>query len=143
MEDEKVPDQLYVRTIDEAYEMIKGNGNITWLYAIPIGMIYVFSPVYIIPFMKQIPEIEWSTDFGKSWSACSREYVWSNQSNVNYKYDYNSIDTVNNWITKIDLIWITDFKIGLLGTLFFIGWVLGSATLLSLGDIIKEFLFSY
>ena len=136
VEEDQIFGNVELRNVDDALEKIKGNNRFTWLYAAPIGLIYAFSPVYLIPYMKQIPTVEWSFNGGITYSSWSKDYACSNHSNLNYKYDYNSLNTVDNWITKIDLIWITDFQIGLLGTLFFLGWMVGAATLLSLGDII-------
>ena len=86
--------------------------------------------------MKQIPAVEWSFNGGITWSSWTKDYVWSGHSTAAYRYNYDSISTVDNWITKMDLIWISDFQIGFLGTIFFVGWVVGAATLWVLGDFI-------
>ena len=136
VEEDQIMVNVELRNVDDAFEKIQGNNKFTWLYAAPIGLIYAFSPVYIIPYMKQIPAVEWSFNGGITWSSWTKDYVWSIHSTATYRYDYSSLSTIENWITKMDLLCITDFQIGLLGTLFFLGWVIGAATLLSLGDII-------
>ena len=45
-------------SVDEVYEKIKGNMRFTWYFAAAVGMVYAFSPMYIIPIMKQIPAME-------------------------------------------------------------------------------------
>ena len=103
--------------------------------AVPIGLIYSFSPVYFIPYMKQIPEVEWSFDGGGTWEYWSRDYICNINKGADYRYDYDSIDTVHNWMTKMDLICLSDSQIGIFGTLFFLGWVIGAVSLLGMGDI--------
>ena len=51
-------DNLYLQSVDDVYDKIRGNNRFTWFYAIPIGLVYVLTPVYVIPYMKQIPSLQ-------------------------------------------------------------------------------------
>jgi MFS family permease len=54
-----------------------------------------------------------------------------------YKYNFDgNRETVHNWITNMDLTCISGFQLGLFGSLYFVGFVIGALTLLRLGDII-------
>jgi len=54
---------------------------------------------------------------------------------MNYRVDEGSNETLHNWITSLDLLCTSNFKLGLFGSLYFVGFVVGAITLLRLGDI--------
>lgn len=53
-----------------------------------------------------------------------------------YKVDTNDEKYLHNWMSEYDQWCTADYKIGLFGTVFFIGYVLGSLTFLPLADYI-------
>ena len=74
-----------VKNVDDAYDKIRGNGRFTFYYAAIIGLIYVWTPVYVIPFMKQIPEMEWTNNGGISWTTWSKEFLWKERQSLSYR----------------------------------------------------------
>ena len=54
---------------------------------------------------------------------------------MKYKIDYDSPETVKNWITSMDLVCEESFQIGMFGSLYFIGLFLGSAVFVRLADL--------
>jgi MFS family permease len=54
-----------------------------------------------------------------------------------YQYNFDGDrETFHNWMTNMDLTCISSFHLGLFGSLYFVGYVIGTLTLLRLGDII-------
>lgn len=54
---------------------------------------------------------------------------------IEYKVDYDSNETITNWITMMDLVCAPDYKIGLFGSLYFIGFFVGCAFFMRFADI--------
>ena len=82
-----------------------------------------------------MPIFECSYNNSMKWSQCSSATVCSGNSNLQYHVDYDSNLTIQNWITSMNLEWLSKFKLGLFGSLYFVGFWFGSLTLLRLGDI--------
>ena len=72
------------------------------------------------------------TKSGK-WASCSKREIWT--ANVDYRVDWNSEYTINNIMTELDLIWESDFRIGFLGSIVFLGFLLSSFTIMPTPDI--------
>ena len=52
-----------------------------------------------------------------------------------YRYNTDSMYTISNWITSMNIEWIPEYRIGLFGSLFFVGFCIGATTLLRIADI--------
>lgn len=52
-----------------------------------------------------------------------------------FRYNKNSLETVENWVTKFNMICSKPFSVALFGALYFVGFVLGSVIILPLADI--------
>ena len=70
---ESVKQDENVETVDEVYEIIKGNNNFGWFYALPLGLGYSLSLAYITPYLKQIPALMCSDGIHEF--TCSRQYA--------------------------------------------------------------------
>ena len=121
--------------VDGIYTKISGNGRFNWLFAFPVGFGYWFGLGYMIPFLTLMPKFEWSFNGGLSWYQCDSVDVCSGNANLLYHVNNNSNFTIQNWITRMNLYWISKFELGLFGSLYFLGFVFGALTLLRLGDI--------
>ena len=54
-----------------------------------------------------------------------------------YQYNFDGDrETIHNWMTNMDLTCISNIQLGLFGSIYFLGFVFGTMTLLRLGDII-------
>jgi MFS family permease len=89
---------------------------------------------YSIPFLVKVPALLWRQNKNDSWEdwdqdeACDGSYF-------DYKVNHSSHETVTNWVTSMNLIWAEDYKVGLFGTLYFLGFFIGSAFLLRYADL--------
>ena len=135
---EKSKKNLENRGIDEIYNKINGNGKFDWLIAFPVGIGYCMSLTYLVPFMTKLPTPLWiginsdGEEYTWNWSTqeiCSSDY------RPFYIFDQTSSTTFTNWITKLNLLCISDFNLGLFGSFYIAGFVFGALTLLRLGDI--------
>ena len=95
--------------------------------------------INILSYLTQTPEIECS---GISKDACTVEKICQNGSQIsNWQIADQSL---NNWLTRLDLICAPSWKVGLLGSSFFIGWCLTMLWLPRLSDVKgRWFMFTY
>ena len=101
-------------TLDEVYKATEGN-NKFGIYVTILAMIHGYLSMlsYSIPFLTKFPEM-----------SCKEASC----------VDYNSPNTLHNWITNMHLYTTSSFKLGLIGSSFFVGYLLGSVTFLRLPD---------
>ena len=52
-----------------------------------------------------------------------------------FEPDYDSVYSFSNWVDALDIFCISGFKMGLFGSLFYVGYVIGSLSFLRLGDV--------
>jgi len=71
---------------------------------------------YSIPFLTKFPDMK-----------C--------ESHTKDCVDFDSPNTIKNWITHLNLTGSSSFALGLIGSSFFFGYLIGSVTLLRLPDI--------
>ena len=124
--------------IEEIYTKINGTGLFDWLVAFPVGLGYWMSLTYLIPFMIKFPTPLChgiNSEGGEYTFSWTREEICSPNYQSFYTYDSSSSSTYNNWITKLGLLCIEDFDLGLFGTFYIAGFVFSALTLLRLGDI--------
>ena len=70
------------------------------------------------------------------YSSCSRDYICSSPTPIQYVIDYNSGgENQHNWIQQYDLLCASKFQISAIGSSFFFGNFAGSFVLPRLGDI--------
>ena len=133
-------------TFEEAFETTKGSKASQWIYGLILWLIYNSARgfVYGLPFLGKYPDFEWRSNSHPDWYQCPRADVWNNSgelSGFEYRYNTNSIYTIDNWVTSMNLECVPEYKIGLFGSLYFIGYLLGSATLTRRSDIHLNFIF--
>ncbi len=69
------------------------------------------------------------------YAQCSTEVACSSAT-VNYEVDYQSIDSLHNWIEQMDLYCVSEVQLGSLGSSFMAGCFFGSFILPRAADII-------
>ena len=74
-----------------------------------------------------MPKLIWSFNGSSDWLSWTEKEAWSNPQTL-FKIDYTSEDTVSNWITELNLVCLSKFNIGLFGSLYFVGYVIGALT---------------
>ena len=122
--------------VDEAYEAVKGNGTFIPAYALILGIgASMASLSVVIPLLVKVPDLQCSSDAGQTWNSWDHDDAWSSSSSLIYRKNNKSIETIDNWITKFDMIWADGILISLFGALYFIGFVIGAVTIVRLGDI--------
>ena len=124
-------------TVEEAFEITRGNQWSQLFYGLSLGFIYSLTGnfVYALPFLGKYPEFEWRENSNLEWYKWLRSEVWGEHTTeFAYRYDESSIYTLNNWITSMSLEWAPEYKIGLFGSLYFIGYLIGSIGLTKFAD---------
>ena len=56
-------------------------------------------------------------------SACTSDNICSGQV-LSYEIDWNDIYSLHNWVDKLDLTCCPRWKVGMIGSMYFIGWVI-------------------
>ena len=70
----------------------------------------------------------------KVWKECDKEYICEKEL---AKEDYRPIEddeTFDNWVERMDMLCENEFKIGLIGSMYFVGVVLSTITAPPLAD---------
>lgn len=103
-------------TLDEVYRATEGT-NRFGIYITILSMIHGYLSMlsYSIPFLTKFPEVSCSTHSDNC-------------------INFDSPNTIRNWVTHLKLFNESQFKLGLIGSSFFFGYLLGSVTLLRLPD---------
>ncbi|CAI2386847.1 unnamed protein product [Moneuplotes crassus] len=125
-------------TLDGAFDYVKGNGTAPLFFGIFFAVSCGLNALslYQIPFMTKMPDFECRNSSSANWEACTVETVCANtQEGFETRYDWSSETTIDNWITRLGLECVDSSKIGIIGSLFFLGFVLGAGFLLRLADI--------
>ena len=126
--------------VEQAFQITKGNQRSQWIYGLTLSFIYSLTGnfVYALPFLGKYPDYEWRSNLNPEWYKCQRNDVWENFSEINgfeYRVDWNSIYSIDNWVTSMNLECAPEYQIGLFGSLYFIGYLLGSALLTRYADV--------
>lgn len=58
---------------------------------------------YSIPFLVKMPDLLCRRSPKEAWVACSKEEACSGHF-LEYKIDKDSVETITNWITSMDLV---------------------------------------
>ena len=103
--------------IDNIFTKIQGNSHFYWFIAFPVGFAYWYNYSRLLPFLVLMPKLLWSFNGGSDWISWTEEEAWSN-SNTLYQVDYSSEGTITNWITELNLAWLSKFSIWLFGSLY-------------------------
>ncbi|CDW72064.1 organic cation [Stylonychia lemnae] len=80
------------------------------------------------------PHYECAATGSEEYHSCKREEFCGN-SDVSWRIDYSKIETLNNWVQKLNLFCISDNQLGLIGSSFFIGAFIGSLIIPRLADV--------
>ena len=69
------------------------------------------------------------------WQICERQdFCWDNLG-VEYRVDWTYGKSLSNWVQLYEMDCFTSFKISMLGSAYFIGYMIASVTVLRLADI--------
>jgi MFS family permease len=123
--------------------MTGGCGKFSKLYGVVFALSYgtVALFAYNFAFMEKIPEF---VSFnGDIWESCKVETVCeireahsTSHGYISYKVDEESKNSIWNWMTQFNLYCEEDeYAVGIFGSTFFFGFLIGAAILLRLADI--------
>jgi MFS family permease len=85
-----------------------------------------------MPLLQIYPQFECFNSTTQVFEKCSRDTACQAG---NWRLDWTSEKTLNNWITDMDLYCSEKWMIGLLGSIYYQGNLLGSILLSNLPDI--------
>jgi MFS family permease len=88
--------------------------------------------IYTMPFLQKVPTLI-CTDGKGIERFCDTDAICHDGAldpHANWKVDYDSPDSTHNWVTQMELYCESKFKIGLLGSMYFLGFVLSGIILL-------------
>lgn len=78
--------------------------------------------------MTKYPAYECWSETGQIYKACERSDICSNSlAKDKWRIDYTSKESIHNWIDHMDLTCVSETTIGLVGSVYFIGFALSSA----------------
>ena len=127
---------------DEEYDKTLGRAGGCGIFQIFlfVSMLLNFSAVnfysYNISFYELMPK-QYLCVFSNSTQpiVCQPDQFCNNPDLVSYEVDYNSDGTLRNWATKMDFACESHFKIGLVGSSTFFGWVITLLFIPRLSDV--------
>ena len=86
---------------------------------------------FVLPLLQIYPQFEWYDPITQSYEKCDRDAACAGN---NWRLDWTSERTLNNWISDMNLYWADKWMIGLLGSVYYQGHLLGSILLVHLSD---------
>ena len=92
--------------------------------------------IYGFGFFEYIPKLQCYDDSEDpiQYYQCTRRTACDDE--LKYKINYDDGNTIHNWITKLDLVCISNSEMGYFGALMLSGFFFGSLFLVRIGDII-------
>lgn len=113
-------------TIDELLVLSGDFGKMQWFWFFTILLCNIGISMYYyqFPYLELIPKFTWK--FGRKFGACTKEAVWENHKIRQWKIDWNNDLSIHNWITDSEEYWISSIRVGLIGSCYFVGILLGS-----------------
>ena len=130
------PGHLY-KDVDEAYDQLGGFGKFQIKTVILCTSILFFGDfsLYPVGFYELQPEYECSIDNQTAWYPCAPQDFCSDDNAPYYRMNKTSERSLENWISYYKIECAPKSQIGLFGTTFFVGIVLGCAILPRMSDI--------
>lgn len=126
-------------TVDQAFEICGGYGRFQKINATFLIICMGFSTcfLYSFAFLEVQPKLKCydNTNYNKkNYRICDAKEICRNSS-IKWDYMWEDQETLNNLIVQLDLICESEITIGLFGSFFLAGIVLGSMTITRIGDI--------
>ena len=125
-------DANYIQ-IDHAIKSTYGWFQIFTTLVLSVGFWMGGFITFALPLIELYPQFEWSNTSTQIFEKCTQAEAWANPK---WRVDWDSDKSLNNWISQLDLYWIDKWQIGLFGSLYYFGYLLGSIWFLHLSDTI-------
>jgi MFS family permease len=133
--------------VDEAFEISGGYGIFqvfsSFFLIIAMGSVAFF--LYAFSFLEHRPKYQCLYDGSSQWEACPTSAFCAEgepikgasmyKSGVQWRVNYEDRDSIHNLIEQLDFHCQPDYKIGLMGSSFLFGMVIGCLTLARMGDL--------
>jgi hypothetical protein len=122
--------------VDEAYEKCGGFGRFQKISAVFLILCMSLSQcfLYSFPFLELIPKFECRKSIEDSYIPCGAKDVCALKNESLWRIIWEDRETVYNLVLQLDLKCESEMILGLFGSLFLAGIVLGSVTLTRIGD---------
>lgn len=88
--------------------------------------------LYSLAFLELMPKFKCLMENGE-YEPCSQEHICKTDT-TQYIVDYDDQTSLDNWVMQLDLVCESKFKIGMIGSSFFIGWTLTTILLPAMAD---------
>lgn len=96
--------------------MITWSGIVSVSFWVFVLGYFVQKPVYMCQFAKTVTQLEKD-------ELCTAEYICEADSRIlDWHIDDSNSKTLQNWQQRLDLMCVPSWKVGMIGTSFFIGW---------------------
>ena len=124
-------------TLDKMIERTGGFGRIQLLILLCMLIACIPTEFYAkgLPFLEQFPEYTCTTKYGREYKWTENE-IWRNgipRKDLDWRINWDSVKTINNWVEEMDLICKPKYLIGIFGSTYMIGLAL-SGIFLKLSD---------
>ena len=123
-------------TFDKAMSLAGGMGLFQYLAITAFSICYVSNGYiyYGLTYLELWPEYVCSKDIIAK--DCNRDLMCLNPNNPTLIYiDWSSPKSLYNWVDRLNLICEPSWKIGLIGSMYLLGWALGCLVVPKLGDL--------
>ncbi|CAI2368137.1 unnamed protein product [Moneuplotes crassus] len=119
-------------TIDSLFGKVSGRFQIytTLVYAIGFCMGGFLS--FALPLVELFPQFQCYDSSSKEYTNCDRLQACESH---NWTINWNEERSIHNWITEMNLYCAEKWKIGLFGSMYYLGSLLGTIVFINLSDI--------
>jgi len=120
------PTEYY--TLDNMIDKTGGFGKLQFMILLWMLVANLPTAFYVmgLPTLEQFPQYTWSTSSGVKY-FWSRNQIWQQgkpKEDITWEIDWESTRSIKNWVYEMDLLCISKLKIGLFGSLYFLGFAI-------------------
>jgi hypothetical protein len=104
-----------VKTVGDVLMKIKGNMKFQKIYVFLLIVVFIAGNRFLTmyPFMQLYPDLMCLKEDGVTRYECKQKVACNDENKETFKMDVDGEFTLNNWMTRLDLICVDRYEIGL------------------------------
>lgn len=87
---------------------------------------------FALPLVELFPQYQWFDSETKTYFDCSRDDAWASG---NWQINWESDKSIHNWVSDLDLYCADKWLIGLFGSMYYFGYLIGAIVFVNLSDM--------
>lgn len=123
--------------MEKAFELSGGYGWFqvcsSFFMIMAMGSVAFF--LYAFSFLEHRPQYQCLNSVTSTWEVCTTAAFCPKDSQVQWRVNFEDADSIHNLIEQLNFHCEPDYKIGLFGSCFLLGMVVGCVTLTRMGDV--------